>query len=289
LTDSFTNSPLAEKALPDDFLGRFREIISDPINLLIPRAPSAGMIKNGMVCLHNGIYVPLEGEEAYFGKFSEVLVINRGVHEPLEEFVFQELLKILPTSPISLELGAYWAHYSMWLKQVRPNAFPILVEPDDKHLLAGINNFRRNNFSGEFIKEFVGHGQFEVDSFLKSRPGLKLNLLHSDIDLHEMSMLRGAVRALSERLIDYLFISTHSQSLHTQVVSELEKFGYRIEVSSDFDHDTTSFDGFVMASSPEVPPLFNKKLEVFGRLGILQSEPTSLLGNLKKIRNACEA
>ena len=34
LTDSFTISPLAEKALPDDFLGRFREIISDPINLL---------------------------------------------------------------------------------------------------------------------------------------------------------------------------------------------------------------------------------------------------------------
>jgi len=287
MTDQISPSISAEKALPDDFLGRFREIISDPINILIPRAPSAGLVTNGMVCLHNGIYVPLEGDEAYFGKFSEVLVINRGVHEPLEEFCFQELLKILPASPISLELGAYWAHYSMWLKQVRPSSFPILVEPEDKHLLAGINNFRRNKFSGEFIQEFVGPGQFEIDSFLKSRPGLRLNLLHSDIDLHEMSMLRGAVKSLSERLIDYLFISTHSQSLHVEVTRELEKSLYRIEVSCDFDSETTSFDGFVMASSPDVRPLFNKKLEFFDRVRILKSEPTLLLDKLNRIQSAC--
>ena len=32
------------KAGPNDFLGRFREIISDPINLLIERHSSSGMV-----------------------------------------------------------------------------------------------------------------------------------------------------------------------------------------------------------------------------------------------------
>jgi hypothetical protein len=40
-------------------------------------------------------------------------VLNRGVHEPLEEFVFQEVLKRLPEACAMIELGAYWGHYSM--------------------------------------------------------------------------------------------------------------------------------------------------------------------------------
>jgi len=44
------------------------------------------------VILHNGIRVPVGGELACYGEFSDILVINRGVHEPLEEYCFQELL-----------------------------------------------------------------------------------------------------------------------------------------------------------------------------------------------------
>ena len=97
---------LTRKAAPEDFLGRFREIVSDPLNLLIERHPRAGMVEHGLVWLHNGNRVSLDG---YYGRFSEILVINRGVHEPLEEFVFQELMRILPAEPVMLELGAYWS------------------------------------------------------------------------------------------------------------------------------------------------------------------------------------
>jgi hypothetical protein len=31
------------------------------------------------------------------------------VHEPLEEYVFQEVLRTMPEAPMMLELGAYWA------------------------------------------------------------------------------------------------------------------------------------------------------------------------------------
>ena len=110
------------KAAEPDYMGRFREIIADPLNLLIERVPMAGVVDGRDVCLHNGNKVPLAGDGAYYGPFSQILIVNRGVHEPLEEYVFQETLKKLPEVPVMIELGAYWAHYSMWLKKLRPHA-----------------------------------------------------------------------------------------------------------------------------------------------------------------------
>ena len=81
------------KARHDDYLGRFREVISDPLNILIKRDPLSGMVdKEGYVCLHNGNKVPISGENSYYGNFSQILVMNRGVHEPLEEFCFQDFI-----------------------------------------------------------------------------------------------------------------------------------------------------------------------------------------------------
>lgn len=105
---------MVDKAGASDFHGRFREIVSDPLNLLIPRHPLAGTMDGDHVVLHNGNRVPLQGPGAYYGNFSDILVINRGVHEPLEEFAFQTVLTGLPAQPTMLELGAYWGHYSMW-------------------------------------------------------------------------------------------------------------------------------------------------------------------------------
>jgi len=143
------------KAASSDFLGRFREVISDPLNLLIERVPMAGFTDGDQVILHNGLRVPVAGPGAYYGPFSQLLVINRGVHEPLEEFVFQEVLKRLPDAPSMIELGAYWGHYSMWLKKQWPKGEVILVEPDPGCLKAGQDNFARDGFKGEFIKAFV--------------------------------------------------------------------------------------------------------------------------------------
>ena len=156
---------LPPKAADTDLLGRFREVISDPLNLLIARVPKAGIVEGNEVYLHNGNRVPLSGAGAYYGAFSQILVINRGVHEPLEEYVFQEAIKSLPASPLMIELGAYWAHYSMWLKKVRPTATTIMVEPDPANLAAGRANFSRNGFEGEFIQATVAAGQWTLDSF----------------------------------------------------------------------------------------------------------------------------
>lgn len=271
------------KAGPEDYLGRFREVISDPLNLLIEKVPLAGTIQGGETYLHNGNIVPIVGPDAYYGPFSQLLIINRGVHEPLEEYVFQELLRKLPEKPGMIELGAYWGHYSMWLKKARPGSTVILVEPEQAHLAAGMRNFQRNGFAGEFIGAAVGRGQFEVDAFLRHRGLDHLDILHVDIQGAEGEMLEGCGASLAARRIDYLFISTHSQELHAQVAAALRRFAYRIEVSSDFDEETTAFDGLIFASSPKVDAVFDR-FAPLGRKAILSARPEQLLAALAGIK-----
>lgn len=247
---------MQDKAAAADFHGRFREIVADPLNLLIERHPLAGQREGDAVILHNGLRVPLTGPGAYYGTFSEILVINRGVHEPGEEFAFQEMLAHLPPLPAMLELGAYWGHYSMWLGQARPGARLTLVEPDPQNIAAGRANLARNGIAGRFVEDFVGRGRFGVDAWM-CRSGLDwLDVLHCDIQGFEVEMLEGADAALKDRRIGYCFISTHSQALHDRCADVMLARGYRIELAADFDHETTSFDGVIFAVHPDLPRVY---------------------------------
>lgn len=282
---SSLNSQKAEltaKAGVNDLVGRFREIVSDPLNLAIRRDPRAGFVEDGYIYLHNGLKVPFSGPHAYYGEFSSILSINRGVHEPLEEFVFQETLNRLPASPLMLELGAYWGHYSMWLKMIFPKAQVCLVEPELENLNAGRHNFKVNGLIGEFMQAFVGLNQFEVDNYLTGRGLSKINIVHADVQGYELEMLDGCSNSLTDKIIDYLFISTHSQQLHMDVIERLESLNYRVEVSSDFDHGTTSFDGFIFASSPAVEPVF-KGFNPMSRVQIAEAPPALMVDYLSEV------
>lgn len=275
---------VSPKADAGDFMGRFREIVSDPLNLLIERHPLAGhLISDGTVVLHNGNRVPSGGANAYYGSFSYILIINRGVHEPLEEYVFQEVMRVMPEVPTMLEMGAYWAHYSMWMKKLRPQAKVHMIEPSEQNIQIGKNNFALNQYSGEFIKAFVGIGHFEVDRYLQVTGINKLDILHSDIQSYEVEMLKGCQTSLRENAIDYLFISTHTQELHAQVIAHLLQHNYRIEVSSDFDFETTSYDGFIFASSPLKTPVFSD-FKPWRRCDLGRTSPTELLNVLTRWR-----
>jgi len=240
--------------------------------LLIERDPRAGTIEGGLVWLHNGNRVGVDG---YYGRFSEILIINRGVHEPLEEFVFQELLRTMPVEPIMLELGAYWGHYSMWMKARRPRSKVFLVEPDLGNLETGRSNFARNGFEGEFIHAAVGHGHFEVDSFLGAREYQELTVLHCDIQGFESEMLDGCKQSLERGIVKYALVSTHSQPLHEEVEARLSASGMRVDVSCGFV-ETTSYDGFIFASRKDVAPIL-EEFRPIGRRDILDSSPSKLI------------
>jgi len=264
------------KAEPNDFRGRFREIVADPLNLLIHRHPKAGMIQGDHVTLHNGNRVFARGPHAYYQDFSDILVINRGVHEPLEELVFQEMLTHLPEVPVMLELGAYWAHYSMWLARARPQAALHLVEPEKANADVGRANLKLNGFEGAYREAFVGQGAFQVDDWFDETGCTRLNVLHCDIQGYEIEMLQGATQALTKKKVDYWFISTHSQDLHVQADVALREAGYRIEASADFASQTTSFDGFMLGVHPDRPPVFPGPAPL-GRVEIATATPRALI------------
>ena len=186
-----------------------------------------------------------------------------------------------------LELGAYWGHYSMWLKSARANASVHLVEPALQNLNAGKHNFALNGFEGNFIHASVGNNHFGVDAFLAESKIQRLDVLHCDIQGYEVEMLEDCRRSLSAKSIDYVFISTHSEQLHQEVTKRLERFKYRIEVSSDFETETTSFDGFVFASSPSMKSIFTQFIPM-GRVEIEETEPRCLLDYLTNVTRTAQ-
>jgi len=273
-----------QKADPLDYIGRYREVISDPINILINRVRDAGHInQDNTITLHNGNKVVFSGELSYYDDYSNILILNRGVHEPLEEFCFQEVLRqIKQDSPVIIELGSYWAHYSMWFLQRFSNGIAYMVEPDIKNLNCGVNNFKINDYVGTFINEGIGKGYLSVDSLIDKYGIGRVSILHCDIQGGEVEMLEECSKSLSSYSIDYLFISTHNQEIHKSVIDIMNFFNYRVEVSSDFDFHTTSYDGFILATSPKVKPVFNN-FNPLGRIDILQSSPKEILNLLNNI------
>jgi len=234
-----------------EFFSRFIDVISDPINKKIKRSTNSGKTEYDYIYMHNGVKVY---KDSYYGNFSDILILNEGVHEPQEEYAFSAVLeKIKKKNPIMLELGCYWAFYSLSLLEKIPGAKCFLVEPGDSEIEAGIRNFRLNSREGNFVKDTVGNNGIRVDNFLYENSIDSLDILHSDIQGYELEMLQGAKNHLLEKKIDYIFISTHSYNLHNQCINFLKEVDYHIISSVNMD-ETYCCDGIIVAQ--------NKNLEI---------------------------
>jgi hypothetical protein len=182
-----------------------------------------------------------------------MLIENKGVHEPQEERAFQEVIEYVPEKCSMLELGAYWGFYSLSLLKRRPKAICFLVEPNTFNLVSGKLNFRLNGRKGHFLQAMVSEHPkkrphtISVDQFCRENQIQHLDILHADIEGSELSMLAGARDILSQNQVDYIFISTHSSSLHASCLRELVSYGYSIIASADMN-ETFSVDGLIVAS-----------------------------------------
>lgn len=275
---------LPRKPVIEDYRGRFRDIIGDPLNLLIRHCPMAGTVDdNGLVTLHNGHTTYNEGPNSYYEGYTDILIVNRGVSEPLEEFIFQRVLTRLEGAPTMLELGSFWAHYSAWMKQQHSDAVLTMVEENEAALEAGKDLFARHGYQGEFIKQQVAPGRFEVDQWMADKPNL--TILHCDIQGGEEMMLHRARETLAMQKIDYLFISTHSPDLHARVCGILRQYDYRVEVNSDLDQ-TTAYDGLLVATAKRIQPLVDVSWYPWSRNDIYLATPADRLKYLNHTANA---
>jgi hypothetical protein len=226
------------------FPERFIDILSDPNNLLIPRCEGAGTIKDNCIILHNGIKVL---KNSYYEEFSEIFVLNRGVHEPAEERMFGLILKDIRDGGVMLELGSYWAFYTMWFHQKVKNAKNYCIEPIADYLDKGKQHCALNNVVADFTQGYIGNKHIRVSEFLKQKGLDQLDLLHSDIQGFELEMLQDIAPLLRQNKIKYLFISTHSDELHSACIDLLKANDYKIIASADFSVETFCYDGVLVA------------------------------------------
>jgi hypothetical protein len=200
---------------------RARLVLESPDCRRLTRAPHAGRIRGFTQVMHNGLRVRLG---SYYG-FGCVPFFRRtgGIHEPQEEIAFAAILPLVPPGAVMLELGSYWAFYSMWFAQCVPGARNFLVEPDPACLKTGRAHFALNGFTGHFTQALVGRTSapgnagiplLDVDSFCATHHLERLHLLHADIQGYELEMLEGTRRMLAENRVDFLFLSTHGEPLH---------------------------------------------------------------------------
>ena len=247
---------------------RIKDVISSDDNHYIPRVVDAGKIKGTYQLMHNGLKI-VRG--SYYGKgITQMLKKNKGVHEPQEERVFQEVLKILKTDALMVELGAYWSFYSMWfLKEVRDGK-AVMYEPDLKNLDYGIANFTLNGFTGDFNHAFIGKeckdGEtptVSLDFIVKDKNIDFIDIVHCDIQRSEFEMLKGARKTIADKKIGYFFISTHSDELHQNCLTFLQDNGFILVAECNLDQ-TYAVDGLIVAKAkdyPNIAPLvLSKKL-----------------------------
>ncbi|HQQ96778.1 MAG TPA: FkbM family methyltransferase [Cyclobacteriaceae bacterium] len=250
---------LLNQELIPEWETRIDDVMKCPDNNKIPRVKSAGLIKNGIQFMHNGI--PMTAGGYYGSEIAQMLRHNKGVHEPQEEYVFDKVLNGISHGAIMVELGCYWGFYSIWFLSRIKDSRAILVEPDPFNLAYGKNNFRLNKLTGDFTLAYIaGKSTIRADRTKTiSVPDLVaekhisfIDILHADIQGAELEMLWSCENLLRQKAIGYLFISTHGQEIHQSCLDYLMRLGYSIVCEADMN-DTYSYDGLIVSKSEVYP------------------------------------
>ena len=97
-------------------------------NEKLNHVPEAGKVFSDHQLMGNGLKITL-GSYYDYGN-THLLLQNKGVHEPQEEYAFSQVLPFIPHSCTMMELGSYWAFYSMWFAKHVKNAKCLMIEPD---------------------------------------------------------------------------------------------------------------------------------------------------------------
>ena len=220
----------------------------------LPRVADAGVVRDdGVQVMHNGVLVEAGG---YQGEWmTEIIRQLRGVHEPQEELAFSVVLSRLAgagvRAPVVVELGCWWAYYSLWaLAELGPDARAFMIEPDPAYLEVGRRNFALNGRRGEFLQAAAGHSPTPPQPFLcesdgsehpvpteglaslMGRWGLdRIDLLLVDIQGAEVPLFDGARDLLASGAVRFLVVSTHHHRIsgdpltHQRCVMLLQELG----------------------------------------------------------------
>ncbi|CAN5449371.1 hypothetical protein BH10BAC4_BH10BAC4_26150 [soil metagenome] len=246
------NSQFPKYEITPYWQNRIAIVKESPDNQKINHVADAGKLFKDHQLVHNGMKITL-GSYYDYGN-THLLMKNKGVHEPQEEYAFAQILKTIAQGGTMMELGSYWAFYSMWFANQVNDGKCYMIEPDPHKMNFGKLNFQLNKLSGTFDAGFISDRTnltpaipfYSVDYLMKKHKIDHLNVLHSDIQGFELKMLEGSYEALEGKKIDYFFISTHSNELHQFCINKLKSHNYTILCSANLDQ-SFSVDGLIVA------------------------------------------
>ncbi len=239
----------------------------------LPKVPEAGAVveQDGqrVQIMHEGTRVIADGY--YGGWMTDVIRGLRGHHEPQEEQLFHHLLAHVRPGSQFVELGAYWAYYTNWYLGAVPGATALCVEPDSANLEVGRRNLALNGRTATFVQAFVGScsersrvGRLEsldMDAVLARVGGRPIEILHMDVQGAELPFIESMRRAVAERKVRFIVVSTHHESVfssyqklstgatttHEDCVRALQSLGAKVFVDHDV-YESYSGDGLIVAS-----------------------------------------
>jgi hypothetical protein len=221
--------------------------------------------------MHNGVKV-LHG--GYYGAWmSEIIQNLNGHHEPQEERVFHEVVKRAADDGLMIELGCFWAYYSLWFLKDHPHRKAIGLEPDATHLLTAQKNAAINGLSEQI--SFV-HGLSSMHSAesmnIQTESGQQLqlpgytlaNLLaraqiarieiaHCDAQGAESHVVDQMIELGKKGQLRFAIVSTHAYEItgdpltHQTCLHKLQAAGAHIIAEHDV-HESYSGDGLIAAS-----------------------------------------
>ncbi|WP_354699231.1 hypothetical protein DSM112329_04941 [Paraconexibacter sp. AEG42_29] len=243
----------------------------------LPKVPGAGEVfdHDGQPVqrMHNGVLIEKDCYQGAWG--TEIIRRLDGHHEPQEEVAFAAIVERLrgEEGPITMiELGSFWAYYSLWLRHEVPSATSLLVEPDPRNLDVGRRNFALNGVDATVVHAAVGpeHGgsikiPFDSDGVIRPTPTVTLDglfadhgltrcdLLLCDIQGMELQMLQGAAAALRDGRLRFLVISTHHFTFsgdpltHQKCLELLTDAGAHV-IAEHTVYESCSGDGLIAVS-----------------------------------------
>ena len=246
----------------------------------LPRVVGAGEFSTHLgheiQLMHNGVRVVRGG---YYGEWmAEIIQRLKGVHEPQEEKAVAAVFSRLaadtrPEAPlVCVELGSFWAYYSLWFLDVFNDGRVVCLEPDPNFMSVGVANFALNNRTATFLSgaigspaggtlDFVAESDgatrptrlYTLDSLMGEAKLAHIDVLFVDIQGAEIALLESSQDLLRSGAVRFVVVSTHdmdatgSPMTHRHAEALLRSAGAHI-VCEHSVSESVSADGLIVAS-----------------------------------------
>lgn len=195
--------------------------------------------------------------------------------------MFSEILNHVDNdNPVMIEIGCYWAIWSLLFKQKYRNGKNILIDLGKRQLAIGEENFRLNDYDflsyhgGFFLNEsmtfhnrkydieysddenvelikllpkinmggYVGR-ELDFNEIITNEAITRIDLLHMDIQGSELQLINN----INVNTIHNLVIATHSATIHESITNILINKDF--DIITNHDYGSIGGDGFLHAKN----------------------------------------